>query len=78
MFYTWSVQSKIAEEFALKIREFGKAMFFEGPASETFNWAKYPLFLVCHMSGFASNPSPFTLAKLLSEWQLNKDTWALK
>ena len=40
------LQVKIAEEFALKVREYGKAMFFEGPAQESQNWAKHPLFLV--------------------------------
>ena len=43
------VQTKIAEEFALKIREFGRAMFFEQPANETQNWAKHPLFLVSRL-----------------------------
>lgn len=40
------MQTKIAEEFALKIRQYGEAMFFEGPRNLTYNWAKYPLLLV--------------------------------
>lgn len=38
-------EMKVAEEFALKIQAFGKAMYFEGWQTQTVNWAKFPLLL---------------------------------
>jgi hypothetical protein len=40
------MQMKVAEEFALKMQEYGKAMYFEGWHTQTSNWAKFPLLLV--------------------------------
>lgn len=37
---------EVAEEFALKIRQYGSAMSFEPAVQPTSNWAKYPLLLV--------------------------------
>jgi len=45
--FVWGgMQMKVAEEFALKIQAFGKAMYFEGWQTQTVNWAKFPLLLV--------------------------------
>ncbi len=56
---------KVAEEFALKIQEFGKAMYFEGWQTQTVNWAKFPLLLVSPHSC-----CPWCCAHLLTAFRL--------
>lgn len=63
-------QTSIAEEFTLKIREYGGLMFYGVPAFDSSNWAKFPLLLVETFS-FRKSLPPLSLYK-----PKNKENWA--